>query len=64
MDYGFHAPTVSFPSSWNFNGGTNRIEDLAELDCFCNALISIRKEIEASTKEDSKQYFKKCSTYF
>jgi len=48
MDYGFHAPTVSFPV-----GGTMMIEppeseDLAELDRFCEAMISIRKEIDAA----------------
>jgi len=45
MDYGFHAPTVSFPV-----GGTMMIEPTesetkAELDRFCDAMISIRKEI-------------------
>lgn len=52
MDYGFHAPTVSFPVAGTLMIEPTESEDLAELDRFCNAMISIRKEIEASTKED------------
>jgi len=52
MDYGFHAPTVSFPVAGTLMVEPTESEDLAELDRFCDALISIRKEIEASTKED------------
>ncbi len=51
MDYGFHAPTVSFPVAGTLMVEPTESEDLAELDRFCDALISIRKEIEASTKD-------------
>lgn len=52
MDYGFHAPTVSFPVAGTLMIEPTESEDLAELDRFCDAMISIRKEIEAATKED------------
>jgi glycine dehydrogenase len=52
MDYGFHAPTVSFPVAGTLMIEPTESEDLAELDRFCDAMISIRKEIEASSKED------------
>ena len=53
MDYGFHAPTVSFPVAGTLMIEPTESEDLAELDRFCDAMISIRKEIEVSTKEDA-----------
>jgi glycine dehydrogenase len=53
MDYGFHAPTVSFPVAGTLMVEPTESEDLAELDRFCDAMISIRKEIEASTKDDA-----------
>ncbi|MFN3755741.1 MAG: aminomethyl-transferring glycine dehydrogenase [Flavobacterium sp.] len=53
MDYGFHAPTVSFPVAGTLMVEPTESEDLAELDRFCDAMIAIRKEIEASTKEDT-----------
>lgn len=53
MDYGFHAPTVSFPVAGTLMIEPTESEDLAELDRFCDAMISIRKEIEASTKDDA-----------
>ena len=53
MDYGFHAPTVSFPVAGTLMIEPTESEDLAELDRFCDAMISIRKEIEASRKEDA-----------
>lgn len=52
MDYGFHAPTVSFPVAGTLMIEPTESEDLAELDRFCDAMISIRKEIESSTKEE------------
>jgi glycine dehydrogenase len=52
MDYGFHAPTVSFPVAGTLMIEPTESEDVAELDRFCDAMIAIRKEIEASTKED------------
>lgn len=52
MDYGFHAPTVSFPVAGTLMVEPTESEDLAELDRFCDAMISIRKEIAAASKED------------
>ncbi|MES2545423.1 MAG: aminomethyl-transferring glycine dehydrogenase [Bacteroidota bacterium] len=53
MDYGFHAPTVSFPVAGTLMIEPTESEDLAELDRFCDAMISIRKEIAASIKDDA-----------
>jgi glycine dehydrogenase len=54
MDYGFHAPTVSFPVGGTLMIEPTESESKAELDRFCDALISIRKEIdESSTNKES-----------
>ena len=45
MDYGFHAPTMSFPVPGTIMIEPTESEDKAELDRFCEALLSIRKEI-------------------
>lgn len=45
MDYGFHAPTVSFPVAGTLMIEPTESETKAELDRFCDALISIRAEI-------------------
>lgn len=45
MDYGFHAPTVSFPVPGTIMVEPTESENLAELDRFCEAMISIRNEI-------------------
>ncbi len=47
MDYGFHAPTLSFPVPGTIMIEPTESEDKAELDRFCNALLSIREEIAA-----------------
>jgi len=52
MDYGFHAPTVSFPVAGTMMIEPTESESLSELDRFCDAMISIRKEIDAANKED------------
>lgn len=52
IDYGFHAPTVSFPVAGTLMIEPTESESKAELDRFCDALISIRKEISESTTED------------
>ncbi len=52
MDYGFHAPTVSFPVAGTLMIEPTESEDVAELDRFCDAMISIRKEIETASKEE------------
>ena len=46
MDYGFHAPTVSFPVPGTLMIEPTESEDQAELDRFCDALLSIRTEID------------------
>ena len=46
IDYGFHAPTVSFPVAGTLMVEPTESEDLAELDRFCDAMIQIRKEID------------------
>ena len=51
MDYGFHAPTVSFPVAGTMMIEPTESENLEELDRFCDALLSIRKEIDASSEE-------------
>ena len=47
MDYGFHAPTVSFPVSGTMMIEPTESESKAELDRFCEALIAIHSEIQA-----------------
>ncbi len=47
IDYGFHAPTMSFPVPGTFMIEPTESEDKAELDRFCDAMISIREEIKA-----------------
>jgi glycine dehydrogenase len=47
MDYGFHAPTVSFPVAGTMMIEPTESEAKAELDRFCEAMISIHAEIEA-----------------
>ena len=46
MDYGFHAPTVSFPVAGTLMVEPTESEDKAELDRFCDAMIQIRAEID------------------
>jgi glycine dehydrogenase len=47
IDYGFHAPTMSFPVPGTIMIEPTESEDKAELDRFCDALLSIREEIAA-----------------
>ena len=47
IDYGFHAPTMSFPVAGTLMVEPTESEDLAELDRFCDAMIAIRREIDA-----------------
>jgi glycine dehydrogenase len=47
MDYGFHAPTMSFPVPGTLMVEPTESESKAELDRFCDALIAIREEIRA-----------------
>ena len=47
IDFGFHAPTVSFPVSGTLMVEPTESEDQAELDRFCDAMVHIRGEIES-----------------
>jgi glycine dehydrogenase len=47
MDYGFHAPTMSFPVPGTIMIEPTESEDKGELDRFCDALLNIREEIRA-----------------
>ncbi len=58
MDYGFHAPTVSFPVAGTLMVEPTESENLEELDRFCDAMISIRKEIEAASATDKNNVLK------
>ncbi len=46
VDYGFHAPTVSFPVAGTLMVEPTESEDLGELDRFCDAMAAIRREID------------------
>lgn len=52
MDYGFHAPTVSFPVGGTMMIEPTESENLAEMDRFCDAMISIRMEIINDNEEE------------
>ena len=52
MDYGFHAPTVSFPVAGTMMIEPTESESKAEMDRFCDAMISIRQEIEKASKSE------------
>jgi glycine dehydrogenase len=52
MDYGFHAPTVSFPVAGTMMIEPTESESKAEMDRFCDAMIAIRQEIDAVSADD------------
>ena len=52
MDYGFHSPTVSFPVAGTMMIEPTESENLAEIDRFCDAMISIRMEIASDNPND------------
>ncbi len=58
MDYGFHAPTVSFPVAGTLMIEPTESESKEEIDRFCDAMISIRKEIDTVTKENANNVLK------
>ena len=58
MDYGFHAPTVSFPVAGTLMIEPTESESKAEMDRFCDAMISIKKEIDLATKDDENNVLK------
>lgn len=58
MDYGFHAPTVSFPVAGTMMIEPTESESKAEMDRFCDAMIAIRKEIDATSKNNTNNVLK------
>lgn len=58
MDYGFHSPTVSFPVAGTMMIEPTESEGLAELNRFCDAMLSIRAEIDEATLENSDNVLK------
>ncbi|MDT7829611.1 aminomethyl-transferring glycine dehydrogenase [Pricia sp. S334] len=58
MDYGFHAPTVSFPVAGTIMIEPTESESLAELDRFCEAMLSIREEIDRASSDDTDNVLK------
>lgn len=58
MDYGFHAPTVSFPVAGTLMIEPTESESKQEIDRFCDAMISIRKEIDKASKDDTNNILK------
>lgn len=58
MDYGFHAPTVSFPVAGTLMIEPTESESKAEMDRFCDAMISIKKEIDSVDKDDANNVLK------
>ncbi len=58
MDYGFHAPTVSFPVAGTIMIEPTESESKDELDRFCDALLSIRQEIAEASADDPNNVMK------
>ncbi len=58
MDYGFHAPTVSFPVAGTLMIEPTESESKQEIDRFCDAMISIKKEIDMASIEDANNLLK------
>ncbi|MET6989779.1 aminomethyl-transferring glycine dehydrogenase [Sediminicola arcticus] len=58
MDYGFHSPTVSFPVAGTMMIEPTESEGLSELNRFCDAMLSIRAEIDEATLENSDNVLK------
>ncbi len=58
MDYGFHAPTVSFPVAGTMMIEPTESESLVELDKFCEAMLAIREEIDHASADDADNVLK------
>lgn len=58
MDYGFHAPTVSFPVAGTIMIEPTESESKEELDRFCDAMLSIKKEIDSATADEPNHIMK------
>ena len=64
MDYGFHAPTVSFPVAGTLMIEPTESEPKDELDRFCDAMISIREEIREVETGEADNVCQPCLKYF
>ena len=60
IDYGFHAPTMSFPVAGTLMVEPTESEDLGELDRFCEAMIAIRGEIDRSRRGSGAPRTRRC----
>ena len=58
MDYGFHAPTVSFPVAGTMMIEPTESESKQEMDRFCDAMIAIKGEIDLVSKDDEQNILK------
>ena len=58
MDYGFHAPTVSFPVAGTMMIEPTESENKEEIDKFCDAMISIKEEIILCSPDDESNLLK------
>ena len=58
MDYGFHAPTVSFPVAGTMMIEPTESENKEELDRFCDAMIAIREEIATVSTDEPNNVLK------
>jgi glycine dehydrogenase len=58
MDYGFHSPTVSFPVAGTMMIEPTESESKEEMDRFCDAMISIRKEIQEISADEPNNLLK------
>ncbi len=58
MDYGFHSPTVSFPVAGTMMIEPTESESKTELDRFCDAMLSIKKEIDSATEDNPNNMLK------
>jgi glycine dehydrogenase (decarboxylating) alpha subunit (EC 1.4.4.2)/glycine dehydrogenase (decarboxylating) beta subunit (EC 1.4.4.2) len=66
MDYGFHAPTVSWPVAGTMMVEPTESESKPELDRFCDAMIAIYQEIyqiESGAMDATNNMLKKCASY-
>ena len=62
IDYGFHAPTMSFPVAGTLMVEPTESEDLAELDRFCDAMIAIRQRSRRSRPGSTTRPTTRCGT--
>ena len=58
MDYGFHAPTVSFPVAGTMMIEPTESESKTEIDRFCDAMIAIKEEIDTVSKDNPNNVLK------